>query len=203
MEDTLKKLTEKILAEGIEKANAEADKILEKAKKHANDIMNEANLKAAQTIEQAQREADEYKRKLSTEMELTTKQSLNSIKQSITDVLLNNAIDKAVDTSFNDVNFVKDMLLTMFKNWDIDNETTEFEVLYPEQTKLNDFLQQEIQSILKNKITFVPSKNVDNGFVIEQLNSSYKVSFTEENFKSFIKEHLRPMTFDLLFNKKK
>ena len=201
MEETLKKLTEQIYNEGVVKANKEAEEIINDAKNKANVIINGANKRAKEIVEQAQVDSEDIRKKVNTELESTANQSITAIKQSIANVLINNAIDKPLKDVFNDKNFLKDMILTMFKNWDINKEQGDFNILFPEKLKLDEFIQSELQSSLKNKITFKPSKSVENGFIIEPKDSSYKISFTEEDFNNFIKDYIRPRTFELLYKK--
>ena len=93
------------------------------------------------------------------------------------------------------------LILTMVKNWDSTKEQADFNILFPEDSKLDGFLQSELGKTLNNHVTFKPSKSVENGFAIETKGESYKINFTEQDFSSFIKDYIRPRTFELLFKK--
>ncbi|MBR0123645.1 MAG: hypothetical protein IJM12_07370 [Bacteroidales bacterium] len=201
MEDTLKKLTDQIYNEGITKANEEAEIIISNAKKEAERIIEAAKKESAERIAKAQSDSDELKKKVNTELELTANQAVSSIKQSVANVLLENVIDKSMKGLFNDKEFLKEMILTMVKNWDSTKEQADFNILFPEDSKLDGFLQSELGKTLNNHVTFKPSKSVENGFAIETKGESYKINFTEQDFSSFIKDYIRPRTFELLFKK--
>lgn len=201
MEETLKKLTDQIYNDGVEKANKRAEEIIKDAEAEAAKIIASAQKQSESIKEQAQQEAEELRKKVRTELELTAGQAITAIKQNVADTLINKAIDKPLKDVFNDKDFIKDMILTMFKNWDIKNEQSEFTVLFPENSKLDEFLQSALKGVLQEKVAFKPSKSVVNGFAIESKNSSYKISFTEEDFNSFIKDYIRPRTFELLYAK--
>jgi len=199
MEDTLKKLTDRIFEEGVEKANNEAEAILNDAKAKAESIINEAKRQSQEIVSKSEQDATELKKKVNSELEITAKQSVSDIKQTITDIMLAEALNKPMANAFLDENFIKEMITTMLQNWDIKAENSNFELLFPESAKLESFLKERFSKITENKITFTPSKDVVDGFVILSKADNYKISFSEEGFKEFIKSYIRPKTFELLF----
>ena len=199
MEDTLKKLTDRIFEEGVEKANNEAEAILNEAKAKAESIINEAKRQSQEIVSKSEQDAIELKKKVNSELEITAKQSVSDIKQTITDIMLAEALNKPMANAFTDENFIKEMITTMLQNWDIKAENSNFELLFPESAKLESFLKERFSKITENKITFTPSKDVVDGFVILSKADNYKISFSEEGFKEFIKSYIRPKTFELLF----
>ncbi|MDR2083811.1 MAG: V-type ATP synthase subunit E [Bacteroidales bacterium] len=199
MEDTLKKLTDRIYEEGIEKVNNEADLIIAEAKSKADCILHDAKKKSEEIISKAENDSEELKKKVSSELEMTAKQSISAIKQSITDIMLAEALDAPLSKTFKDENFIKEMITIMLKNWDIKSENSNFELLYPESAKLESFFKEKFSELTENKIKFIPSKDVTDGFTILSKAEGYKISFSEESFNEFIKNYIRPRTFELLF----
>lgn len=201
MEDTLKKLTDKIYNEGIAKANKEADEIINAAKAKADALIVDAKKQSEQIIAKANSDNVEQKKKVNAELEMTANQSLSAIKQNIVDVMLNSIIDKPIQEAFNDQSFIKQMITTMLSNWDFQKENTSLDILFPEGSKVDDFIDSSLSKSLSNKVKFYPTKEIKNGFSIVVENGGYKINFTEEDFSAFIKNYIRPRTFDLLFKK--
>lgn len=201
MEETLKKLTDKIYNEGIVKANEEAEAIINEAKQKADALLHSATKQSEEIISDAQNDAGEMKKKVLSELEMTARQSIAAIKQTITDIMVANASEIPVKDAFNSDVFVKDMIITMLHNWNISSENAFFEVLYPDTMKLEEYLKSSISETLKNKVVFIPSKEVESGFTIMSKEDGCKIKFTEESFDSFIKEYIRPKTYELLFKK--
>ncbi|MDL2240486.1 V-type ATP synthase subunit E [Bacteroidales bacterium OttesenSCG-928-K03] len=199
MEDTLKKLTDRIYEEGIEKANSEADAIITEAKVKAENIIGEAKKQSNEIIAKAEQDSDEIKKKINSELEMTAKQSISAIKQSIADIMLSESLDAPLNKAFKDDEFIKEMIATMLKNWDIKSENSNFELLYPATANLESFLKEKFSELTEKNISFTPSKDVTDGFVIKSKADGYKISFSEESFNEFIKNYIRPRTFELLF----
>ncbi|MGI6718369.1 MAG: hypothetical protein ACOX4D_04355 [Bacteroidales bacterium] len=203
MEDTLKKLTEKIYQEGVDKANEEANKIISNANNKANEIIENAQKQANKIISKAENEAIEYKNKITAELEITTNQSIAAIKQTLSEELLSKLVDVPVNEAFKDKDFIKDMINTILSKWDLNSPNIDLDILYPNNEQLDNYIKKSFSDLAQENIKFYPSDDLDNGFVFNSNTDGYKIDFTEESFTSFIKDYIRPRTFELLFKKEK
>ena len=86
-DNKLELLTKKIYEEGIEKAQQDAQDILNKAKNEADNIVKEAENKANAIIEKAQSESAALRQKTETELGMSAKQAVAALKQQITNLI--------------------------------------------------------------------------------------------------------------------
>ena len=110
MSDQLQDLLTKVYEEGVAKANAEAGKILAKAQSEAEATLTKAKQEAELTIKEAQTKAKELAKNAESDLKMASNHTLSALKQKITDLVLNAAVNKAVTKSFTDDAFVKENL---------------------------------------------------------------------------------------------
>ena len=82
--EKIQELTEKILREGVEKGQAEADRIIQEAKQQAEKILQEARQQAQDIVEQAQKKAAETDANTRNELKMYTGQALSALKSEVT-----------------------------------------------------------------------------------------------------------------------
>ena len=202
MENKLQELTQKLYNEGVEKANAEADKILADAKSEAEKIKQDAEKEAKKIIADAEQKTVEIKKNVDSELSLAAKQSVRSVKQKITDMIVSKVIDEPVKKAFDDEKFVKEIIETVVKNWNPQkNETIDLAVLLPAdmEKEFSKFFTAKTGKELNANLELSFSDSVKGGFKIGPADGSYKISFTEEDFENFFKSYLRPKTVEMLY----
>ncbi|MCG8409997.1 MAG: hypothetical protein MI739_01795, partial [Bacteroidales bacterium] len=94
MENKLQELTQKLYNEGVDKANAEAEKILAEAKAEAEKLKLNAEKEAQKIIENAEQKSVEIKKNVDAELALASKQTMREVKQKITDAIVSKVIDE-------------------------------------------------------------------------------------------------------------
>ncbi|MFW6019534.1 MAG: V-type ATP synthase subunit E [Bacteroidales bacterium] len=203
MEDKLKELTEKIYQEGIEQANKEADEIINNAKQEAEQIKKDARAEKEKIIKEAQKEAENQKKSIETELKVASDQSINALKQQITDLITAEVIDKQTKEAFNDPEFIKQLIIKLVENW-TSEDTSDLTVILPakDKEKFENNLKADIQNALNQEIEIKYDDNLKTGFTISPQNGSYKILFNDETFNNFFKEFIRPKTRNLLYNEK-
>ena len=201
MENKLKELTDKIYQEGIDQANKEADEIINKAKKEAEKIKKDAQAEKEKIIKEAHEEAENQKKSIETELKLASNQAINALKHQITDLITAKAIVQQNQEAFNDPEFIKQLILTLVKNWTSENES-DLTVILPEKDKekLEKNLEADMQNALNKKLEIKYDNNIKSGFTITPQDGSYKIRFTDETFNNFFKDFIRPKTRKLLYN---
>jgi len=202
MENKLQELTQKLYNEGVEKANAEAEKILAEAKSEAEKLKQNAKKEAEKIVADAEQKSAEIKKNVDAELSLATKQSIRTVKQQITDMIVSKVIDEPVKKALDDAKFVKEIIQAVVKNWNPKgNETIDLSVLLPadlekEFAKL--FTAKTGQELNANlELTF--SDSIKGGFKIGPADGSYKISFSDDDFENFFKTYLRPKTIEMLY----
>ena len=202
MENKLQELTQKLYNEGVEKANAEAEKILAEAKSEAEKVKQNAEKEAAKIISAAEQKSTEIKKNVDAELNLASKQTIRTVKQQVTDMIVSKVIDEPVKKAFDDVPFIKEIIKTVVNNWDSQkNETIDLSVLLPDklEKELSDFLKSKSGKELNANLELSYSDSMKGGFKVGPADGSYKISFSEEDFENFFKSYLRPKTIEMLY----
>ncbi len=206
MEQKLQELTEKIYREGVGKAQEEADTILAKAREEAEKIVANARREAHQTTEAAEAAAEELRRNVTSEMQLSARQSISAIRQQITQVVTAQLIREPLREVFADQDFMRHIIEIMIKTWNpADASGTSLKLILPaeETEQLGAYFQSKAHELLQGGLEVQFSKNLGSGFRIGPGDGSYVLSFTEKDFENFFAEYLRPRIAKLLFEELK
>ena len=203
MNTKLQELTDKIYQEGIAKGNEEAEKIVADAKKEADDIVQKAKKEAEQINADARKSAKEIEESTNSELKLSAKQTLNSLKQDITNLVTSKIVEASVKNSVSDNDFFKKIIEITVQNWTQKEGSSELTVLLNEnqEKELMDYFKNSAKSLLDSGLEIKAGKEIKAGFQVGPKDGSYKVSFTEEDFNNYFKEYLRPRLIELLFDK--
>lgn len=202
MENKLQELTEKIYSNGIEKAKQEAEIILENARKQAAELIRNAKADAGVIKENAEKESAELKLKTESELKLSSKQVISSIKSQVTTLLTNNLLAGDIEKALGEPAFLKSVIELMIQKWQPDDAASiDLQVILPENKK------EAFEQVIKSKINHLLSKGLTvdfdsqfkSGFKITPADKSYIINFTAEDFDNFFKTYLREKTAGLLY----
>lgn len=202
MENKLQELTRKLYDEGLEKGRAEADRLVGEAKAQAARIIAEAEAKAESIVKQAQERADDTAKNAMTEISLAGKQAAAKIKSEIAGAITTGIIGDKVSAANLDGEFVKQMLLTVAKNWNgASTSKVSLEALLPESAreKLDAAIKAGAGELLAAGVQTAYSKDVKSGFKVGEKDGSYHISFSDADFDALLGSYLREKVRDLLF----
>lgn len=202
MESKLQELTNKLYNEGVEKANEEAGRIKSEAEKEAEQIRNDAQQQADQIVQQAKQEAEDIQKNTQSEIDLAAKQTLRQVQKQVAEMITTRVIKKPVENAMEDTAFVKQIIQEVIKNWNPQSgEAVDLSITLPEkmQKELQDYLENKAAKELNAGITVEVSDRMKGGFSVGPADGSYKISFSEDDFKNFFKGYLRPRTVKMLF----
>lgn len=197
MNDKLQELTRKIYDEGLEKGKKEAQEIVDHAKKEADEILSKARKEARHIIEQANTEAEEQKKNVHNELSMSSRQALSAVKQKIADLLNQKAVEQALGKTFDDRDFVKNLIVKIIEQWAQISKSGQGVVLYlPEKDRqqFEDFLLNKLAANVKQGLDLDFEEGIKSGFRIGPKDGSFKISFTDKDFENFFKQFLRPRT---------
>ncbi len=203
MENKLQELTNKIYAEGVDKANKEAEEIIAKAKAEIQNMHKQAEKEASLIIEKAEKEAQEIKKNVNSEVKLSARQAINTIKQQITELITAKSTGEEIRQAFNNKEFLQRIIETAVKNWDPkESKSIDVAVLLPEkdEKELNEYFIKKQKSLLDSGLELRFDESMESGFKIGPKDGSYQISFTEEDFENFFRNYLRPRTTELLYS---
>ena len=206
MENKLQELTEKLYAEGIDKANQDADEIRRKAEEQAEEIKKEAKKEAESIVQDAKKQADEIKKNLESELKLSTSQAVTALKQKITNLITAKVIDKPVEETFSDSDFIKESVEKAIENWKpAEGGAADLTILIPgkSEEKLKSYFLSKENEILKKGFEVRFDDKLLSGFMIKPVEGGFKISFTDQDFKNFFKTYLRPRSSEYLYGEQK
>ncbi len=205
MQNKLQEITEKIYREGVSKGNEEAEKIISGARTEAEKIVRKAEKEAKGIIEEANRKSEEMMKNTGSELKLSFRHALNSLKQEIEKTVICRLVEDPVSEIFSDNRFIARLIEITAEKWTPGNDETGMEIHLPEDTinEIENYLTGKTHKILSDGIILRPVKSMEKGFEIHPSGKEYKISVTESDFASYIKELLRPKLVSLLFEKNK
>lgn len=205
MDDKLKKLTERLYKDGLEKGEERAEEIIREAEERSKSIISDARRKAEDIMADSRKKADDLRKKVESEIRISERQALRSFKKEIEDLIIAEALDKNLSSTMNDLGNIEDFVLTVIKNWH--PESTEYpslELLLPEKRKeeLVAWFKTEVSKVMAKGIEIKFHAKVKGGFQIASKEGGYRINLTDEDFSEFFKQYLRPRTRELLFGEK-
>lgn len=196
MENKLQELTQKIYSEGIEKAKADALKILQEAQLKSEEIINKAQLEAAEILKKANEASSETKRNAESELRMASKQAISKLKQQIVDLISARAIEIPVKDIMKDKAFVGSLIEKVASCF---NNNVELVLPQSDKDQINSYFTGRLQGELGKGIEVNFDGNMKSGFRISPKGDNYTISFTDEDFIAYFKGFMRPRTIQLLF----
>ncbi|MCD8304306.1 MAG: hypothetical protein LUC86_05710 [Prevotellaceae bacterium] len=194
--EKIQELTEKLYREGVEKGQAEAQRIIDEAKQEAKKIVDAAKDQAKVIEAQAKKQAADLDTNTKNELKLYTGQALNALKSEITNVVTGCVVTDAVNKLTSDKDFLQKFTVALASKW-AENEPI---VISTEDAKgLNAYFEKEAKKLLDKGVSIEKVNNTDAIFTISPSDGSYKVNFGKEEFENYFKAFLRPQLVEMLF----
>jgi len=201
MQEKLHELTEKIYREGVSKGKKEAETILSEARAESGRIIREAEKAAEAIIAKAEKDADELKKNTESELKISFRHAINSLKQETEKIIAGKIIEEPVSEVFSDSHLIARLIELIAAKWTPGESEQGIEVFVPAEMKeeIEKYFSHQTRKALTAGITLKPVKSMEDGFEIKPSGKDYKVTVTESDFVSFIREFLRPKLVKLLF----
>lgn len=195
----LQELTEKLYAEGLSKGQQEAERVLADAEAKAAALVKEAEAKAEAIVKAAEAKAAEIKKNNETEVTLATRQMVAALRENIAGLVVAKVGEPAVHATLLDVEFVKEMLLSVARSWN--GERVALEAVLPAEMKAKFDAEAEgaVKALLAEGIEVGYSERVKSGFKVAPKEGGYYISFTEEDFSALLAEYLKEKITKMLF----
>jgi len=202
MDSKLQELTEKIYREGVEKGEQQAQTIIAAAEKQAAAIVEGARHEAGRITAEAQKKAADFRQTVEADLRLAAAQAMNALKQQILDAVTMRVIDRPLTASLSDPAVITEFLKIILRNWGAAaRESSGIEVLLPEagREQLTAALEAGLGRELSAGLTLRFTKSLKAGFQVQATGSAYKISLTDEDFKEYFREYVRPRMRAFLF----
>lgn len=196
MNTTLQELTEKIYAEGVEKGNQEAAKIVAEAQAKADELVNQAKKEAEQIVAIAQKEAADVALNTKSELGLFARQSMNALKTEITNLICGKVVEDAVKQATKEPEFLRGVIADLAKQW---AQNGVVEIHTKDAQVLTDYFAAHAKALLDGGVKITEVKKMTTDFAILPEDGSYKVTFGDAEFEAYFKAFLRPKLVEMLF----
>ncbi|MGN0234333.1 MAG: hypothetical protein ACI4B5_07940 [Bacteroidaceae bacterium] len=194
--EKIQELTEKLYREGVEKGQAEAERIKLEAQTEAQKILDNARQQAQAIEVQARKKAAELDANTKSELKLYTSQALNALRSEIANVLTNSAVDEAVKGLVADPEFLPKFAVELASKWACDEPVV---LSTSEADSLKKYFVAKAKELLDKGVTIQQVSGKETMLTIAPADGSYKVDFGREEFEAYFKGFLRPQLVEMLF----
>lgn len=194
--EKIQELTEKILREGVEKGQAEAERIVKQAQQQAETILQEARQQAQDIIAQAQKQAGDTAANTRNELKMYTTQALSALKTEVANVLTDNVVKEAVKDMTAKPDFLGQFAVALAQKWSADEPVV---ISSSEADNLKAYFAEKAKALLDKGVTINKVNDKDTMLTIAPADGSYKVNFGKEEFETYFKNFLRPQLVEMLF----
>ena len=194
--EKIQELTEKILREGVEKGQVEADRIIQQAKEQAEQILQDARQQAQEITAQAQKKAGETAANTRSELKMYTDQALSALKSEVTNVLTDGVVKEAVAGLTASPDFLGQFAVALAEKWTANEPVV---ISSSEADSLKAYFAAKAKALLDKGVTINKVNGKDTLLTIAPADGSYKVNFGKEEFETYFKNFLRPQLIEMLF----
>lgn len=196
MENKIQELTDKIFQEGVQKGNAEAQKITAKAREEAAGILEAANKQAEEILRNARKEAADLSENTRSELKLYAGQALNALKSEIASLLTDKIVSQAVEDFAGEKDFMNRFIVSLAGKWSAHEPIV---ISTPDAEALKGYFALKAKELLDKGVEIRQVNGQKAYFTVSPADGSYKVNFGEEEFGNYFREFLRPQLVEMLF----
>lgn len=193
MDNKLQQLTQQLYNEGIQKAEIEAAAIVQQARQKAEAIVTQAEAEKQVLLDQAQKEAQQLTQRTHAELRMVINQALQKLKQDIAQLIQLKTINQPIAQTLQDPQYLSAVLLAVVSGIYPDPSGQLTVQLSPatEQSLLH-YLRSQIAQLLHTEPVIHTNANLKAGFKIGKTDDNYVLSFTDEDFATFIAQFMYP-----------
>ena len=202
MENKLQALTDKLYQDGLSKGKEEGERLLQEAKAQASRIVESAQEQAKEIVEKARKEAEGLKNNTLTEIKITSRQMISTLKEEVENHLMQRSLAPALHSAMEQVEFVQLVIVKAMECFKpAEHNGLSLELLLPEdyRNRFDKFLEGQLGADLKAGLEVKFDGELKGGFKIVNKTEGYQLSFTEEDFMALFEEYARPRIKQLLF----
>ena len=196
MENKIQELTDKIYREGVEKGNAEAQRLVGAAQDEAKKIIADAQAQAEAILSEAKKSAAELSDNTKSELKLFAGQAVNALKTEVASLLVNQVVSSAVKGFVADKDFFNKFIVALAAQWSANEPIV---IATADADSLKKYFAAQSKNLLDKGVKIEQVNGMKTLFSISPADGSYKVNFGEEEFENYFKEFLRPQLVEMLF----
>mgnify|MGYP002620793959 FL=1 len=196
MESKINELTEKLLKEGIERGQQEADKIIENAKAEAKKIIDDAKSQAENIKLDAKKDAETLDKNTKSELKMFCDQAVNALKTEVANVVSDKVVSQTVKNMVDDKSFMQEFMFKLAEKW---GQQEDIVISTDDAKGLKAVFAKKAKELLDKGVKIEQVNGQNTLFTVQPSDGSYKVNFGKEEFEDYFKSFLRPQLVDMLF----
>lgn len=197
MENRIQELTQKLLNEGVERGNAEAEKIVEAAKAQAAQIVADAKKQAEEIVAEGNKSVKALEENTKAELKMYAAQALNALKSEVANVVGDKIVKESVATATADKDFMNEFMLKLAEKWGANEDIV---ISTSEAESLKALFAKKAKDLLDKGVKIEQVNGQKAAFTIQPADGSYKVNFGDAEFEKYFKGFLRPQLVEMIFN---
>jgi V/A-type H+-transporting ATPase subunit E len=197
MDAQLQELIDKIRAEGVKSAEAEAARIRKEAEKRADEIVAQAHKSAADIVGGARAEAERFEQTAQEAVRQAARNTILSLRSKITEMfraLIETEAQKVLTGKV-----LEEAIGTLIKGWS-KQQSADLEVLLPptEFKKIDAALRSSLAAELRKGVEIKPFPGLKAGFRVGMKDGAAYYDFTSEEIAEILGEYLNPSLAELM-----
>lgn len=196
MENKIQELTEKLLKDGVEKGNAEAEKIIEAANEKAAQIVADAKAKAEEVEQAAKKNAKSMEENTKSEIKMYAAQALNALKSEVANVVGDKVVKEVTAEVTGDKAFMNEFMLKLAEKWGAGEDIV---ISTSDAESLKALFAKKAKELLDKGVKIEQVNGRKALFTVQPADGSYKVNFGEAEFEEYFKNFLRPQLVEMIF----
>lgn len=196
MENKIQELTQKLLHEGVEKGNAEAEKIVAAAQEKADKIVADAQVQAADIVAKAKKDAEAMAGNTKSELKMFNAQALNALKTELANVVCDKVVKDVVKGQTDDKAFMNEFMLKLAEKWGAQEDIV---ISAQDAESLKALFAKKAKALLDKGVKIEQVNGQKTAFTVAPADGSYKVNFGDAEFEEYFKSFLRPQLVEMLF----
>ncbi|MBQ9641943.1 MAG: hypothetical protein IJV06_10365 [Bacteroidaceae bacterium] len=196
MEGKIQELTEKLLHEGVERGNAEAEKIIAAARVEADKIIAAAKAQAAETEQAAQKDVKAMEQNMKSEIKMYAQQAVEALKSEVANVVGDKIVKEAATAVVKDKDFMGQFILRLAEKWAGGEDLV---IQTDDAASLKALFAQKAKALLDKGVQIEQVNGQKAAFTVQPADGSYRVNFGEAEFEQYFKNFLRPQLVEMIF----
>jgi len=199
MDAQLQELIDKIKAEGVKTAEAEAERIRNEAKKRADEIIAQAHKSSSDIVATARAEASRFEQTAQEAIRQAARNTILSLRAKITEMF--RALIEGETRQVLTGKVLQEGIVTLLKGWSR-QQVANLEVLLPpgELKKIDAALRSSLAEELKKGVEIKPLPGLKAGFRVGMKDGSAYYNFTSEGIAELLGEYVNPSLAEIIQN---
>jgi V/A-type H+-transporting ATPase subunit E len=195
MENKVQEITDKIYREGVEKGQAEAQKIIETAEAEKTVLLKKAQQEAEKIVADAKKFAEELNKNTQSELQLYAGRAVEALKSEIANLVTDSIVDTTVNETVKN-EWLQKLMLTLAADW-VTKENVVIQTT--DAAALRQYFAGRAKDLLGKGVQIEQVNGKTASFAIMPADKGYKIQFGEAEFAAYFKEFLRPQLVEMLF----